>query len=399
MKRYNHYPSYLIAFLLLLLMMTACSGGNTAPTEAVDLPPAENFTPVVSATGVVKPERWATLSFASGGQVTALLVERGDTVEEGETLAQLGNVGQARSALTAAQLELINARQALDDLYENADLYTAQARLALANARDALDDAEYNWRVQQEGYRASDETIDEAEANLVLAENEVDRAKNVYDRLSGRSKDDSSRALALSNLSAARQHRDAIIRRLNWYKGYPTEIEQAILDAEVAEAEARVASAERDYEQVKDGPDPDAVEVAEARLANAEAAVQAAEQSLADAEVRANFAGTVSDVYIREGEFVGPGQPILVLADLDNLIVETTDLNEIDVAQIAVGDTATVTFDALPDVNLQGTVTYIAPKASEGTGVNYPVEIRLEEVLPDGVRWGMTAFVDIEFEG
>jgi HlyD family secretion protein len=399
MKSYYHYPSYLIAFLLLLLMMTACSGGDTTPTEAVDLPPAENFTPVVSATGVVKPERWATLSFASGGQVTALLVARGDTVEEGETLAQLGNVGQARSALTAAQLELINARQALDDLYENADLYTAQARLALANARDALDDAEYNWRVQQEGYRASDETIDEAEANLVLAENEVDRAKNVYDRFSGRSEDDSARALALSNLSAARQHRDAIIRRLNWYKGYPTEIEQAILDAEVAEAEARVASAERDYEQVKDGPDPDAVEVAEARLANAEAAVQAAEQSLADAEVRANFAGTVSDVYIREGEFVGPGQPILVLADLDNLIVETTDLNEIDVAQIAVGDTATVTFDALPDVNLQGTVTYIAPKASEGTGVNYPVEIRLEEVLPDGVRWGMTAFVDIEFEG
>jgi multidrug resistance efflux pump len=252
--------------------------------------------------------------------------------------------------------------------------------------------------VQQEGYRASDETIDEAEANLVLAENEVDRAKDAYDRLSGRSEDDGPRALALSNLSAARQRRDAIIRRLNWYKGFPTEIEQAILDAEVAEAEARLATAEREYEKVKDGPDPEAVELAEARLANAEAAVQAAEQALDDAELRANFNGTVSEVYVREGEFVAPGQPILVMADLENLKVETTDLNEIDVAQIEIGNTATVTFDALPDVSLQGTVTYIAPKASEGTGVNYPVEIRLDDKLPQDVRWGMTAFVDIELQ-
>jgi multidrug efflux pump subunit AcrA (membrane-fusion protein) len=398
MKQTRYLKLHWILVLLLGILLTACSGGQADPTETVETTLPEDFTPVVSATGIVEPDRWATLSFASGGQLTELLIQRGAIVEEGELLAQLGNVEQARSALTAAQLELINARQALDDLYENAELVTAQARLALANARDLLDDAEYNWRVQQEGYRASDETIDAAEANLVLAENEVDRAKDAYDRLSGREDNDPSRALALSNLSAARQHRDSIIRRLNWYKGFPTDIEQAILDAEVAEAEARAASTEREYEKVKEGPDPEAVELAEARLANAEAAVQAAEQALEDAELRANFNGTISDVYIREGEFVAPGQPILVIANLENLIVETTDLNEIDVAQIAIGNSATVTFDALPDISLQGTVTYIAPKASEGTGVNYPVEIRMEEDLPQDVRWGMTAFVDIDLE-
>jgi HlyD family secretion protein len=398
MKKRNFLTLHLLPAVILVSMLAACSSADATPTESVDLSAGENFTPVVSATGIVKPEKWATLSFASGGQVTELLAQRGDLVEQGDVLARLGNVEQARAALSSAQLELINARQALDDLYENAELYTAQAQLALANARDVLDDADYNWRVQQEGYRASDETIDEAEANLVLAENEVDRAKAAYDRLSGRSEDDPARALALSNLSAARQHRDAIIRRLNWYNGFPTDIEQAILDAELAEAEAQVAMAEREYEKVKDGPDPEALELAEARLANAEAAVQAAEKALADVELQATFAGTVSEVYIREGEFVGPGQPIVVLANLENLIVETTDLNEIDVAQIAIGDTATVTFDALPDVALQGTVSYIAPKTSEGTGVNYPVEIRLEESLPESVRWGMTAFVDIELE-
>jgi HlyD family secretion protein len=85
------------------------------------------------------------------------------------------------------------------------------------------------------------------------------------------------------------------------------------------------------------------------------------------------------------------------MADLDNLQVETTDLGEIDVAQIVEGDSVVVTFDALPDLVLEGTVTSIAPKAAEGSGVNFPVIIELSEI-PPALRWGMTAFVDIDLE-
>lgn len=66
-------------------------------------------------------------------------------------------------------------------------------------------------------------------------------------------------------------------------------------------------------------------------------------------------------------------------------------------AQIAVGDPASLTFDALPDVVVKATVTRIAPKAAEGAGVNYTLTIALDEI-PEGLRWGMTAFVDIEVE-
>jgi multidrug efflux pump subunit AcrA (membrane-fusion protein) len=85
----------------------------------------------------------------------------------------------------------------------------------------------------------------------------------------------------------------------------------------------------------------------------------------------------------------------LLIADLNNLQVETTDLSEIDVAQISIGDTAVVTLDALPDLVLEGTVVNIAPKADEGSGVNFPVIIELSEI-PAALRWGMTAFVDID---
>jgi multidrug efflux pump subunit AcrA (membrane-fusion protein) len=387
--------SLMLMSLALALLLAACSGGEEATIDPAELLPADDFVPVISATGVVKPVRWVTLSFPSGGLVRELLVERGDAVEEGQVLALLSSVEQARAAVTAAQLEYINADQALDDLLENAELYAAQAQLALANAQDRLDNAEYTWTVRQKGNRASANTIDGAEANLTLAEEEVDRAQSAYDRASG----EAGKALALSNLVAAKKHRDSIQRNLNWYLGAPDEIEQALLDAELAEAQATVAAAEREYEKVKDGPDPDALEMAQARFDNARASLLAAEQALADMELQASFGGTISEVLIRNYEFVAPGQPIMLLADLGELVIETTDLNEIDVAQIEVGFPALITFYALPDVVLEGTLTYIAPKSSQGTGVNYLVEVQLDGDFPESVRWGMTAFVDIQIDG
>jgi multidrug efflux pump subunit AcrA (membrane-fusion protein) len=62
-----------------------------------------------------------------------------------------------------------------------------------------------------------------------------------------------------------------------------------------------------------------------------------------------------------------------------------------------VGDPVKVTFDALPDVTVPGTVARISSKSAQGAGVNYQVEIELDEI-PDELRWGMTAFVDIEVD-
>ena len=143
---------------------------------------------------------------------------------------------------------------------------------------------------------------------------------------------------------------------------------------------------------------PDDIALAEARVSNAENQVAAAKAILADLELLAPFDGVISEVYINTSEWVSPGSPVLLIADLDHLQIETTDLSEIDVAKIMVGDPATVIFDALPDLVLEGTVVSIAPKAAEGSGVNFPVVIQLNEI-PAGLRWGMTAFIDIENTG
>ena len=89
------------------------------------------------------------------------------------------------------------------------------------------------------------------------------------------------------------------------------------------------------------------------------------------------------------------GQPVMFLGDLSHLRIETTDLNEADIWAIAVDQEVALTFDGLPEKALSGRVTRIAPMASmEQGGTNYTVVIELDEQDP-GLRWGMTAYVDI----
>jgi HlyD family secretion protein len=80
---------------------------------------------------------------------------------------------------------------------------------------------------------------------------------------------------------------------------------------------------------------------------------------------------------------------------MSTLRVETTDLSEVDVARVTVGQPVSVTFDALKGQALAGKVTRIAPmsNASQG-GVNYTVIVELDQLDP-ALRWGMTAFTDI----
>ena len=102
----------------------------------------------------------------------------------------------------------------------------------------------------------------------------------------------------------------------------------------------------------------------------------------------------MANVAVDVNQFVGPGQPIVQLADRASLRVETTDLDEKDVARLNVGDQAAITFDALPGTNVTGKITRLAPKAKEGTGVNFTAVIELDQI-PEAAQWGMTANAEL----
>ena len=107
--------------------------------------------------------------------------------------------------------------------------------------------------------------------------------------------------------------------------------------------------------------------------------------------------GTAISVNVLPGETVLAGVPVITLADLSELRVETTDLSERDVAKVAVGQPVSVYIEAL-DMDVTGSVVRISPQANViGGDVVYAVLIKLDE-QPAGLRWGMTVEVTIETE-
>jgi HlyD family secretion protein len=272
---------------------------------------------------------------------------------------------------------------------------TAAAAQAIVAAEQALDDAQRRLRNLKSIAEQFD--IEQAQANLVLARDRLDKAQEDYDPYANKPEDNLVRAALLSKLAQTRKQYEAAERLLNNLIGQANELDLKEAEANVALAEANLLKAQQDYQDLQAGPDPDTVRLAEARVSNAKEQLSAAKAALEDLELRAPFNGTVSGIEVRASEWVQPGQPVMTLADLHGLRIETTDLNEIDVARIEVGDAVTITFDALPDVEVKGKVTRIASKAAEGSGVKYPVVIEMDEV-PEQLRWGMTAFVDIEVD-
>jgi HlyD family secretion protein len=96
------------------------------------------------------------------------------------------------------------------------------------------------------------------------------------------------------------------------------------------------------------------------------------------------------------GEQVGPGAPLVRLADLTFWQIETDDLTELNVVRIGEGSPVKIEFDALPDVELTGQVVQIKP-----IGVNKQGDITYTAVIvPDQsdprLRWNMTAVVTID---
>jgi HlyD family secretion protein len=161
-------------------------------------------------------------------------------------------------------------------------------------------------------------------------------------------------------------------------------------------AEARLQQALQDLEDRQNGADPDEVALAEARLANARAQSMAAETALADQQLQAPFAGTVAHVALKAGELVAAGQVAVIIADYSVWIVETDNLTEFELPGVEQGQSASVTFDALPGLELDGTVTAISPFFEIKRGdVTYTVDVQLMQTDPRLV-WGLTSTVTFD---
>jgi len=368
-----------IWFLFGIMLMTSCNslGARSTPTPE---PTTDLDAPtLVNATGKVVPAQWSKLAMTVPGVVEEIMVREGDQVKAGHVLLRLKGKEDLQAAISAAQAEKITAEKALSDLYDNVDEKRTAALKEISSATKEVRDAQY----QMDNF-----TMSQLFAGLSVTQalsvtlKKLDKARLAFEPYKYYPSGDKIRKDLKEDLDDGQADYNSAVKQLQ----YMTELEVA---------KEKLSKAHEDYETWAKGPDPKEVVVAQSRLDNANAALAAAEAKLNDLELDAPFDGTVSEINVRPGEWVNFGQTILLIADLAHLQVETTDLNEIDAARIAIGNPVQVTFDALPGLEVNGKIMSIAPKASEGSGVNYKVVILLDQI-PEALRWGMTAFTDIE---
>ena len=363
--------------------------GGSNPTS-----PSQGFSGGVTASGIVAPDQEAQLASNAGGQIAKLNVAVGDSVQAGQVLVMMSGSDKLNAAIESANLELLSAQQALKDLNDNAVLARTAAQTRLADAQKALDDAQKKRTRMNYPHTTDELVIQKAQTEYLLAKQDYKDAVKEFNKVAHKKLTNLERANALNNVVAAEQKMKTALANYNWYLLGYTDIDIAQAEAELQSAQAELDSAQQAYDQLQNGPDPQALALANARVQNAQAQIKASQSALDDLAMKAPFNGTISKVNFSSGEWVTPGQPILVLADLDHLRVKTTDLSERDVPEIKIGQAATVTVKAL-NQNVQGHVSEISPLADTlGGDVVYQTIINLD-TIPTGLRSGMS--VDVRF--
>ncbi len=401
-------------------------------------------TTTIQASGSIEAVE-VVISAETGGRVAEVFVTKGQSVEPGDALFRLEDeqldsqwkqaetalaVAQAnynlvaagqteaqkQAAIAAAHLNLLTAQQALDNLYDNNAIALAQAKQAIAEAQKAIQDA--GRRVNSLSQSATQADIDQAFANMILAKDKLDDAKDDYQDYAAKPEDNLERAAHLSVMAQAQKVYDAAVRLYNNLSGTGDEIDIARAEADMSMAQALLAQARKDHDILLNGPNPDDVALAEAQVALAEAQVALAGEefpspeqlAVAQAQVDAAAAsldaiqtqtkklivstpigGVVTVRNLETGETIQPGLATLTISQIERLTV-TVYIPENQYGQINLGDTAKLKVDSFPLQSFDAVVTRIADRAEytprnvqtqeERQTTVYAVELQVED--PDG---------------
>jgi HlyD family secretion protein len=359
----------------------------------------------IEAPGKVVNRDEVVLTPGVGGHVTAIFARPGDVVDAGDLVVQLDTT-QLEEALTAARLSLERARAEHGSRQSEARLALriAEARLSqateqspsIAEATAAVAAAEAELRLAQQG--PSPQALIAAQAEMANAEAALRLAQSAYDQVRHRSDigmlpQSVELEQATNAYNAAKARYDSLLRGPE-----PAAVDSA--QAHLQTAQARLDQVLAEQEVNAQSVIIAQAEVERARLAveelawgidpSLEQAVRQAEVDLASASLTAPSDGVVVQVDARPGETVPAGSPVVVMVDPNAVEIEVTVIEE-DLPLVEVGQLVEVYFDAAPDLEaISGEVARIVPERTEDARPLYPVYVSVDQ-MPEGIAPGMTA--------
>ena len=267
-----------------------------------------------------------------------------------------------------------DARDTLNTEAVEGPARVAASENAIVKADQALQDAEDDLERLTGDRTALGISI--ARAELSAAQAALDDLEQFPDLI-----EVAARAAALE---AARAKLDDL---LDW----PDPLKVALAEGELERAELRV-------QRLQNARDPADVARERAELAEAEALVATANSDLVlarlaldDMAIKAPFAGSIASIEVDLGEEVSTETVVVRLADNTAWRLESDDLDELSVVNLKQGDTVDVSFDALEELEMTGTVMSISQFGEEKQGaITYTAQIRLHG-HDDRLRWNMTS--------
>ncbi len=321
-------PAVIILAAAIIILAMRGRGDSQTQYQTVKVERGQ-LVATVGATGTVRARQSAILVWQTSGTVAKVNASVGDLVPAEAVLASLSPTTVSQNIILA-EADLVAAQKALDDLKES-DTARAQAAIALREAQDAYDAAK--------SYR---ESLDDG---IVV---------NIFGHTRKIEADEETIAKA---------------------------------DERLALAAAQLEDAQRAYDRLKDGPNPE-------DLAAAQARVDAAQATLNMARVVAPFAGTITDAHPLVGDMVTTGEQGFRVDDLSSLLVDV-EISEVDINSIEPGQAVSLTFDAVLGGEYHGKVVEVSRAGTTVQGVvNFVVTVEITD--PDEqVKPGMTAAVTI----
>ncbi len=342
-----------------------------------------SITQTIETYGAVEAKPSAVLTWNTNGVVSAFDVEIGDHVDEGAILMELESSSQEAEILDA-HASLLEAQYELD-LATNAD----------SQYQDVLNDLAYQEKMLINKHadklawnygRSPEKRIDAVRANYYAAREEVWDLEEAYNEVKMLDERDPERAAAYEALQKGKVKRDSLLRALNQILSIPFDIPVETDFIEYDQQAATVAEARVAYDRYVDQNN---------EINAAQAAVQIQQNVINQAKIIAPFSGTITSISAVPGQVVSEDTEALRLDDLDILII-AVKVSQAEINKLEVGQSTTITFDAISDKTYHGFVQSISGAGSEDDNgvVQFGIEILM--VDPDElVKPGFTAVVSI----
>lgn len=339
-----------VAALLFAFALNRSANAAAVPVTRLIAPQAENLAAqnTIKTIGNVVSANQATLAFQVGGRVKEITVKKGDQVKAGASLASVDtSLLDLQVVQAQAALDIVQAR--LDALKNPSATDVAAAQASVASAEAVL--------AQLKSPTVND--LKSAKADLDSAQAALASAQSAYDRIGG----DSNPFGGMSPQSLALQQASN-----NYQKAL------AAFNARVSPSDAQLKQAQAVVDQARaqlariTTPSANDLKTAQAQVAQAQAALDLAKQNITNTKIVAPMDGTILWIGPHIGEIATPGAPAITLTDLTHMQVQI-GVDENTLALIKVGQTATITLDALPGRTLTGKVSRIDQMATMAAGI------------------------------